>query len=454
MVTISRNVLEPVQAHPHRRLRDTETRSTAPLRLKSAKMKLMADNSRQTKGKLRRKRVSCLWVAFILVARAQGQEQVVIDSDYPGGNIRLERIDGDVVHVAQEMRDSQGWWFYWNFRVRGAGGRTLTFQFNGRSPVGVHGPAVSTDEGRNWSWLGANAVRGSTFSYAFPTGAAAVRFCFAIPYQAADLQSFILKHAGNSHLRIEDHAATRKGRRIERLLVGRLDGEPRYRVVLTARHHACESIASFTLEGILAAALADTDDGRWLRQHVEILAVPFMDMDGVEDGDQGKNRHPHDHNRDYLGSGIYPSVRALKEHVPGWSRGRLSLFLDLHCPYLRGGGDSPGSHERIYFVQTPNPKQAAELEQFSRILEEVQRGPLVYSSRHNLPWGRGFNTAEGGMERNSAGWFSRQPGIRWASTVEIPYANTGGAQPVTADGARAFGRDLAAAMRRYLESKE
>jgi hypothetical protein len=58
------------------------------------------------------------------------------------------------------------------------------------------------------------------------------------------------------------------------------------------------------------------------------------------------------------------------------------------------------------------------------------------------------------MERNSAGWFSRQPGIRWASTVEIPYANTGGAQPVTADGARAFGRDLAAAMRRYLESKE
>jgi hypothetical protein len=38
--------------------------------------------------------------------------------------------------------------------------------------------------------------------------------------------------------------------------------------------------------------------------------------------------------------------------------------------------------------------------------------------------------------------------------VEIPYAHAGGPHPVTADGARAFGRDLAAALRRYLEALE
>ena len=42
------------------------------------------------------------------------------------------------------------------------------------------------------------------------------------------------------------------------------------------------------------------------------------------------------------------------------------------------------------------------------------------------------------------------PGIGLATTFEIPYANASG-QPVTADSARAFGRDLAKALRRYLE---
>lgn len=44
--------------------------------------------------------------------------------------------------------------------------------------------------------------------------------------------------------------------------------------------------------------LTDEDDGRWFREHAEILVVPFSDRDGVEDGDQGKNHRPRDHGRD------------------------------------------------------------------------------------------------------------------------------------------------------------
>ncbi len=82
-------------------------------------------------------------------------------------------------------------------------------------------------------------------------------------------------------------------------------------------------MASWSLEGLMDEVLADTTDGRWLREHVEFLVVPFMDKDGVEDGDQGKNRRPHDHNRDYLGESIYPEVAAWRAFVPGWSEGRL-----------------------------------------------------------------------------------------------------------------------------------
>ncbi len=86
-----------------------------------------------------------------------------VDANYPGGNIVVERIEGDTVSLRPDLRDTEGWWFYWGFRVRGAQGRSLTFAFSGRNPIGVRGPAVSTDGGRSWSWLGAEAVKDGSF---------------------------------------------------------------------------------------------------------------------------------------------------------------------------------------------------------------------------------------------------------------------------------------------------
>jgi FAD dependent oxidoreductase len=371
-----------------------------------------------------------------------------IDADFPGGNIKVERIEGDTVHVRQELRDTKGWWFYWGFRVREAAGRTLTFQFEGRSPIGVRGPAVSSDDGATWSWLGTEAVDDNAFSYTFADGAKDVRFCFAIPYQASELKRFLDAHSGNPHLVVEPHCSTRHGREVERIRAGCLDGEPEHRVLFTARHHACESIADYVLEGILEAVLADTDDGRWFRANVEVLAVPFMDKDGVEDGDQGKNRQPHDHNRDYGDDSIYAAPRALRDFVSEWSQGRLKVALDLHCPYIRGGDDGVGSNERVFFVCGPDDAGTARLQEFAVILERVQTGPLHYAARHNMPWGTGWNKGISGM---SAHWMASLSGVLIANTIEIPYANVGETD-VTVENARLLGHDLARAIRVYLEA--
>ena len=63
------------------------------------------------------------------------------------------------VFLRQDLRDTEGFWFYWYFRVRGASGRTLTFHFTDGKPVGVRGPAISLDEGATWTWLGADCCR-------------------------------------------------------------------------------------------------------------------------------------------------------------------------------------------------------------------------------------------------------------------------------------------------------
>ena len=160
------------------------------------------------------------------IARAD----IEIDARYPGGNIVVERIEGDHVYLRPDLRDTNGWWFYWSFRVQGAAERTLTFHFTGRNPIGVRGPAVSSDGGRSWSWLGRDRVEGASFAYAFPADQDEVRFCFAIPYQEEDLRKFLASHRDGPHLSVQELCKSRKGRSIERLHVGAIDKDPKHRI--------------------------------------------------------------------------------------------------------------------------------------------------------------------------------------------------------------------------------
>jgi hypothetical protein len=376
---------------------------------------------------------------------------IEIDARYPGGNIMVERIDGDVVYLRPDQRDTTTWWFYWNFRVRGVAGRSLRFVFQGPSPIGVRGPAISIDGGANWSWLGQEAVseesEDASFHYSFASDAREVRFSFAFPYQASNLASFLATHA-DGPFRVETLCHTPDGRDVEILRIGNASQPGRVCVLLTARHHACETMGSYALEGLLEAILKDDELGRWLRARADFIAIPFVDKDGVEEGDQGKNRAPHDHWLDYEGASRYPAIAAMRELVPRWSRQRPLLAIDFHCPSLREASDAPGSSERIFFMNSIDAAVAGEAERFQVMLERAQRGPLRYQRRHNLAFGTRWNTAEVAAP-SFLGWTSRLPGIRAATVLEVPYANVDSVA-VTPESARLLGRDLAVAMKLYL----
>jgi len=374
--------------------------------------------------------------------------ELIIDSAFPGGNIIVEKIEGDTAFIRQDLRDTEGDWFYWCFRVRGAAGRSVRFQFTGSNVIGLAGPAVCIgdrcgESGENWSWMGRSGVDGTGFSFSFPPDAREVRFCMGIPYLEHDLRRFL---AGRPGIQQSVLCKSRKGRSVELLRLGRLQGAPDHRVLLACRHHCCEMMASYELEGLMDAVLASDDDGAWLREHVEFLVVPFADKDGVEDGDQGKNRRPRDHNRDYINDSVYPEPAALRRLVPEWSAGRLRLSMDLHCPYIRGGVHN----EEIYFVGGPEPNEWQTVLRFASMLQEVRRGPLPYDAANSLPFGQGWNTNanfDGG--RSFSRWAATLPGMQFASSLELPYAMAGGVT-VTPETARAFGADLARATRVFL----
>jgi hypothetical protein len=370
------------------------------------------------------------------------QDEIKVDADFPGGNIIVDKIDGATVSVHQDLRDTSQDWFYWQFRVRGAQDKTVTFQFTKSDAIGVLGPALSLDQGETWTWLGKQSVKGKSFQYAFPADAKDVRFCVSIPYQDKDLQKFLARHKSNPNLKVVDHSGTKKGRKVERLHVGRLDGGASTRIILTARHHSCEMIASYVLEGILEEALSDS----WYREKVEIAAVPFMDKDGVEDGDQGKLRKPRDHNRDYSGESLYDSTRVMREFAPKWSDGKLKLAMDLHCPTLRGA-----HNETTYFVGNENETSWKKILRLSELLEAGQTTPGLYRAKDNMPYGTSWNKPSNFTQGLSFGrWALDLPGSPAGTTLEVSYANSNGVT-ITAATARALGRDLARAIRKLLE---
>ena len=383
-----------------------------------------------------------------------------IDADFPGGNIVVVNVNGDSIQLQHDIRDTEGQWFYWAFRVQGAAGRTLHFNFT-NGVIGARGPAISTDGGSSCRWLGDLGFSITTFQYTFGEKENEVYFGQGMNYTAKDLQRFLDRYENHPDLHVETLCTSRKGRDVELLRIHKTGITPDFKIFLSSRHHCGEMMATRTLEGIIETVLAETETGRWFREHGDFFIVPFVDKDGVEDGDQGKNRRPHDHNRDYK-LRIYPEIRAITEQVPAWSEGKPLFFLDMHCPWLRGGSDpddpEKGTNEYTYFVGG-NPASDSlnlgeKLNRFATILETVGKGPIPYKASFNLPYGVAWNTASNVKTsdlQSASGWGVTLPNAIFASSIEIPFANACGVV-VDANSARELGYDMANAIRVYLET--
>lgn len=384
-------------------------------------------------------------------------QEYVIDTDFPGGNIIISNgvqvstlystITSDTVLLRPDFRDTKKSWFNWYFRISGAADRTILFQFPGKH-IGSFGPAVSIDGGDSWSWLyDTISTLFDQFNYTFREDIDEVRFSMGVPYMQSHLDQFLSGLKGDPLLRVGTLTSSVKGRSVEKLVIQHQKSRPKFRVLLTARHHSCEAMASYALEGIIYSVLQDNDESmKWLRENTAFFIVPFMDKDGVEDGDQGKNRKPWDHNEDYAGESIYNTTAALRKQVPVWADDDVDLFLDLHCPGLRGT-----IHETIFTVESGDPVVAREQRAFLEILKEHNNGELkLHPGRSIIEYGTGWNVSRGNSElRSSREWVSETWPGSMSATLEIAYANNNG-QMVTPQNARDFGKDVAIAIAAYL----
>lgn len=253
-----------------------------------------------------------------------------ITSDFPGGNIKVLSIEDKIVRLEQDLKGTADWWFYWCFRVDNPDEGTFEFTFQNGEVVSAHGPAVSTD-GVSWTRRKDCFLSHTRFSYTFTGQEPFVYFSFAYPYTLSNFDRFCSSIVLQKHFLCKSE----DGREIPYLTFG--NGSQNAFII--ARHHCCETPASFVLEGIVSAALQTPSLLKLFTFHV----FPFADLDGTEKGEQGKGRAPHDHNRDYIDEPLYAFTKAIKvyarEHTP-------SVYLDLHAP-LKWGGTSDATHLHI-----------------------------------------------------------------------------------------------------------
>lgn len=370
---------------------------------------------------LLKKILSGTLVCFALTAAAQN---VKITCNYPGGNVKVIRTAPGIAEIAPDLRDTSSYWFYWNFDAESDAPGKVRFLFpEKRKTISAQGPCISTDGGKTWRWLGkdktkfiesaGNTEKRDSFEWEFTKGGEKVRFAHGFPYQKADFDRFVAAMKNNPHLQQTFLTKTRKGAESPMLVIGKAD-KTKKAFLLTARHHACEAIASFVWEGFVEEALSDSPCGVRFREKYVLYAVPFVDLDGVEAGDQGKNRAPHDHNRDYgLEKPLYPEIAALMNLC---REKKFFAAMDLHAPSVR-----TDIHEAFYLAGLKTPEN----QKISNVfLSWLHREIPPQCSRTLHLGGKNAMQVEGDRGIAFSSYFQKQEGMAYAMTIENPYASS------------------------------
>lgn len=398
-------------------------------------------------------KVFSLVVAAFGILSAWGQSPagaISIRSDYPAGNIRVLGIDetNGVVRLEPDYRDTPRY-FHWDFTISGAAGRRLVFRFprNGFDYLSSLGPAISKDGGKSWRWLNSDGRRhksNNTFAYEFGADENETRIAVSIPYTQKDWDAAAERWRGKPGVKFDVLCKSQSGKRdTEMLRIKCRKGDAKWLFAFASRHHACEATASPVMDGIIDEILSGSPEGEWLRDNADCVFVPFMDKDGVEEGDQGKNRKPHDHNRDYV-AGRYASVRAFKELLVRESHGKRIVYFDLHAPHIRSHKNCP-EQDCAFTFDTPYPRSKERVNEFRRHWAELSKGcELAYDGKNDIPVGKGYAAK---MEQawmaglvTSRQWVEAQPNC-WASIcAEFGYSLCNGI--FSQKGARELGRNL------------
>jgi predicted deacylase len=201
-----------------------------------------------------------------------------------------------------------------------------------------------------------------------------------------------------------------------------------------ARQHAGETPGSWVLDGIMRSLSEDGLGG------IDWWIVPFVDLDGVENGDYGKDAHPWDFNRAWEQMPMRPEVLSIQADLRRFkARYPKRLVIDLHAPGHAEDGlwvFMPRSH------RPPEQRAVSEsmVSALAGVFTEVGPSELRRETDYASRWG---------MDATATSWawdhLDRTP----AASIETSYQSLAG-KGLDIDGYREIGRRLVSVIGAHL----
>ncbi|MFW5866491.1 MAG: M14 family zinc carboxypeptidase [Armatimonadota bacterium] len=298
-------------------------------------------------------------------------EQMTVRPAEPSGNGHIVDVrragESWRVRFASEPRTSpQPLWFH--IEARDAGGAPVEFVWElpdiclgDRNSLHLLRPVLRADAG-DWTRCENVSVdehddgrRSLRFSHAGGADAVAAAFCF--PYAPEHLDA-TLTERGDAWER-SLIGVTHESRSLERLRLAGSHPTPRPGVYLMARQHSGETPGSWVLDGILRFLASDDDEAAKLRDTLDVWACPFVDLDGVVNGDYGKDALPWDYNRAWERLPMRAAVHAIQRDLERFhERTGPRIVIDLHGP----GHSTPGVYLQLPRGERPHGQRNGALE--------------------------------------------------------------------------------------------
>ena len=176
-----------------------------------------------------------------------------------------------------------------------------------------------------------------------------VDLAFCYPYGQAELD--VLLEEADGYWQTDTIGVSQASRPIVRLSnrPGE-EGRDAPGLYAIARQHSGETPGSWVLDGFLRAMAAMEE------QAPLVWAVPFSNVDGVEQGDYGKDNFPYDLNRAWGSPPMRHETLVIQRDLRRWkARCRPVLAFDFHAP---GGGEGAGA-----YLYLPHPEQLPDYHQ-------------------------------------------------------------------------------------------
>lgn len=160
-----------------------------------------------------------------------------------------------------------------------------------------------------------------SFYFKVPCRRKKVEVAFCYPYQISDWKKFLNKNKILKDIKSINLGKSQNGRDI---FLYELGDNERY-ILLTARCHSGETPGSYVLEGIILEHLSNKNP------YFSLKIIPFLDIDGVEEGMYGKERFPVDFYTCWRKKNTRKEVKIYGEYLQSLKSKPL-IAIDCHAP--------------------------------------------------------------------------------------------------------------------------